>query len=294
MLPASLVVAATFAVGVLTALSACTTETTVIPSSSSEGGVAGDGGSTDTTTDGGSMVVTLPDGATVVVDSGKAGGPGDPAFGGSSGGAGGSVPVAGATMTAGAITYRLIVPASYAPTTPSAFLLVYSGTEGGSVMTMNLQSVGPSTGTGGFIRAVLDGVTYNGDGNAGATVLDEIRAKYNIDNDRTYLLGESAGTTAALKLGFHIRQSYFAAYWANDINASDTPGATAATLGFAPNGQVGPGGDFTDANSVIAAMKTAGYIVPTPAPYAGAGAGTHGDQNQFIAAITWFPGKSRK
>ncbi len=229
-----------------------------------------------------------------MVDSGKGSGPGDPAFGASSGGSGGAVPVAGVTMTAGAITYRLIVPASYAPATPNPFLLVYSGTEGGSVMTMNLQSVGPSTGTGGFIRAVLDGVTYNADGNAGATVLDEIRAKYNIDNDRTYLLGESAGTTAALKLGFHIRQSYFAAYWANDINASDTPGATATTLGFAPNGQVGPGGDFTDANSVIAAMKTAGYIVPTPAPYAGAGAGTHGDQNQFIAAITWFPGKSRK
>ena len=217
---------------------------------------------------------------------------GVPPFGGSSGGSGGAVTLAGAIETASGITYRLIVPSS--PTKPAPLLVVYSGTEGGSAMAQNLMSVGPSTATDGFIRAVLDGVTYSGNANAGATVLDDVRAKYDVDNDRTYLLGESAGTTAALKLGFHVRQSYFAAYWANDVNATDTPGANATQLGFAPWGQVGPGGDLIDANTLVSAMRAAGYRLPTPAPYNGAGAGTHGDPSQFVAAVTFFPGKTRK
>ncbi len=215
-----------------------------------------------------------------------------PPLGGSSGGSGGAAPVAGTTMQAGGITYRLIVPSN--PAKPAPFLLVYSGTEGGQLMTQNLQGAGPSTGTDKLIRAVLDGVVYNGNGAAGATVLDEVRAKYDIDNDRTYLLGESAGTSAALKLGFHLRQSYFGAYWANDVNNNDKPGETAAQLGFAPWGQVGPGGDFGDANIIVNAMKAAGYRMPNPAPYNGPGAGTHGDPNQFLAALQFFPGKTRQ
>lgn len=214
-----------------------------------------------------------------------------PPFGDSSHGSGGAAGLNGATETAGSVTYRLIVPA--APAKPAPFLLVFSGTEGGAAMTSNLVSVGPSTGTDGFVRAVLDGVVYNGDGSAGATVLDDVRAKYDIDDDRTYLLSESAGTTAGLSLGFHLRQSYFAAYWVNDVNADDSPAKTAAALGFAPWGQVGPGGDFGDANAIVAAMQTAGYRLPNPAPYAGPGAGTHGDPSQFIAAVSFFPGKTR-
>ena len=214
-------------------------------------------------------------------------------FGGSSHGSSGSAPVNGSVQSAGTISYRLIVPATYAGS-PTPLLLVYSGTEGGQQMTSNLSGLGPSTGTDGFIRAVLDGVTYNGNGAAGATVLDDVRAKYDIDNDRTYLLGESAGTTAALALGFHLRQPYFAAYWANDVNATDTPSANASSLGFAPWGQAGPGGDVTDATSIVNAMKAAAYRVPTPAPYNGPGSTQHGNPQQFVAAISWFPGKTRK
>ncbi len=224
-------------------------------------------------------------------DSGETG-PGDPPFGGSSGGSGGASPVAGSVVSAGSVTYNLIVPSSYSPTTPNPLLVVYSGTEGAAQMTANLMMLG-SLGIGSFICAVLDGVTYYGNGAAGATVLDDVRSRYDIDNDRTYLLGESAGTSAALQLGFHLRQSYFAAYWANDVNATDSPGQTAAQLGFQPWGQAGPGGDFPDADSIVAAMMTAGYQVPSPAPYNGAGSGTHGDPNQFVAAIEFFPGKSR-
>jgi hypothetical protein len=217
---------------------------------------------------------------------------GVPPFGASSKGTGGANNLSGTTETAGSITYRIIVPAS--PSKPCPLLVVFSGTEGGATMTSNLVGVGPSTGTDGFIRAVLDGVVYNGHGAAGATVLDDVRAKYDVDNDRTYLLSESAGTTAGLQLGFHLRESYFAAYWVNDINASDSPAQTSSQIGFAPWGQVGPGGDFTDANAVVAAMQSAAYRLPNPAPYAGSGAGTHGDPNQFIAAVSFFPGKTRQ
>jgi hypothetical protein len=254
---------------------------------------AGGDASTDVTTtvDAPGDVATTKD-ATKDAPADVQTGPGVPAFGGSSSGTGGATNLGGATTTAGSITYRIIVPAS--PAKPSPLLVVYSGTEGGATMTNNLLGVGQSTGTDGFIRAVLDGVVYNGDGAAGATVLDDVRSKYDIDNDRTYLLSESGGTTAGEKLGFHLRESYFAAYWVNDVNASDGPAQTSAQVGFLPWGQVGPGGDFTDANAIVAAMQAAGYRLPSPAPYAGSGAGTHGDPNQFIAAVSFFPGKTRK
>jgi poly(3-hydroxybutyrate) depolymerase len=261
---------------------------------------ADDGGASDGSSSGDSPSADGQSGgdASPSADGGDAGSPGNdagsvtPPLGGSSGGSGGAAPVNGMTMQASGITYRLVVPSS--PAKPVPLLVVYSGTEGGQTMTQNLIGAGPSTGTDKFIRAVLDGVTYNGNGAAGATVLDDVRAKYDVDNDRTYLLGESAGTSAALKLGFHLRQSYFGAYWANDVNANDTPGQTAAQLGFAPWGQVGPGGDFGDANAIVNAMKAAGYRTPNPAPYNGPGAGTHGDPNQFLAALQFFPQKTRQ
>lgn len=250
------------------------------PDGGSSGGIDG-GPSND---DGG-----IADAATDGAPSSKL----DPPAAESSKGAGGPAPANGALLTEAGITFRLIVPSSYAGS-PTPLLVVYSGTEGGATMTSNLVSLGPSTQTASMIRAVLDGVTYNGNGQAGATVLDVLRSKYNVDNDRTYLIGESAGTTAALKLGFHLRQSYFAAYWANDVNATDQPGKSASAIGFAPHGQVGPGGAFGPATEIIKNMKTAGYRVPTPAPYSGPGYTVHGDPQQFIAALTFLVGKTRQ
>ena len=269
------------------------------------GGSGGDGGSgaspaTTTTTGAGGATSTGTGGATSSGGGAGAGGAGtggaaagDPPFGGSSNGTGGPVPANPAVQQAGNVTYRLLVDGSYGGA-PTPLLVVYSGTEGGANMTSNLQQVASFTNTDGFIRAILDGVDYYGDGAAGAAVLDDVRAKYNVDNDRTYLLGESAGTSAALQLGFHLRQSYFAAYWANDVNATDTPGQNAAALGFAPWGQVGPGGQFALAQQIVSGMAAAGYQLPNPAPYAGTGADTHGDPQQFIAAVSWFPGKARQ
>jgi hypothetical protein len=220
-----------------------------------------------------------------------------PATGASSGGTGGAATSGVATRTtASGVAYRLIVPSTYTAGHPTPLLVVYSGTEGGATMAANLVGVEQvAPGLSGMIRAVLDGVQYNGNGAAGADVLDEVRAQYDVDNDRTYLLGESAGTTAAFALGFHLRQSYFAAYWANDVSAAsaDGPALTAAQLGFTPSGQVGPGGASALAAAIAGKLVAAGYHTDPTTPYAGSGSGTHGAPDQFIAAVSWFSGKTR-
>lgn len=214
-----------------------------------------------------------------------------PPLGGSSGGSGGPTAPSGQQTTVNGVTFILIVPSSIRH--PARCMIVYSGTETDDGMASNLKNVAPMTNLQDVIFAVLDGPTYRGNGAAGATVLDWLRSQYDIDNDRTFLLSESAGTTAGLQLGFHLRQSYFAAYWVNDVNASDTPQQTASQLGFAPWGNAGPGGDFADANSIVSAMRSAGYRLPNDAPYNGSGSGTHGSSDQFFAAMGFFDGKSR-
>jgi hypothetical protein len=194
-------------------------------------------------------------------------------------------------MTDTGVQYRVIAPASGGPL-PA--MIVYSGTEGGATMTSNLIGAGVSIVGSNVVFGVLDGVQYNGVGQAGADVLDALREDYDIDNDMTWLLSESAGTTAGLELGLQLRQSYFAAYWANDVNAQASPLLTADELGFEPFGNAGPGGDYVDADAIVQGMMNAGYRTPAPAPYDGPGAGTHGDPQQFFAALEWFPGKTRQ
>ncbi len=196
-------------------------------------------------------------------------------------------------MTAGRVTFILIVPSGYSPSVPHPFMVVFSGTEGSGTMAQNLVGAAGYAGLGEVIFAVLDGPTYSGDGEAGAIAMDWVREHYNIDNDRTYLLSESAGTTAGLQLGLSLRQSYFAAYWANDVVASARPARTAAQLGFRPWGNAGPGGNFADANAIVDGMRQAGYRLPQDAPYSGPGAGQHGSPDQFLAALAFFVGKSR-
>ena len=245
---------------------------------------------TTTATDSASGADSTGDETTGSVDD--SGGVGlDPPAGGSSGGAGGAAANGEQRTTDTGVTYFVIAPADAGPL-PA--MIVYSGTEGGGTMTQNLLGAAGATGNTGTVFAVLDGVTYNGNGQAGADVLDDVRADYDIDNDRTYLLSESAGTSAGLQLGLQLRQSYFAAYWANDVNTSETPLLTSAELGFEPFGNAGPGGDFADADAIVAGMVAAGYRTPPPAPYDGPGAGSHGDPQQFIAALSWFPGKTRQ
>lgn len=258
-------------------------------------GVSGSSGGESTGTTGASATSTSATGSTSATTAGEStsttGGDGVvPPLGGSSGGQGGG-PAAGDVMQAGGVEYRLITPDGAGP---HPLMIVYSGVEGGQTMTSNLLMVAGFTGTDSFLFAVLDGKQYNGDGTAGATVLDDVRAKYDVDNDRTYLLSESAGTTAGLQLGLSLRQSYFAAYWANDVNASASPALDAGALGFQPWGNAGPGGQFAQANAIVDGMTAAGYRVEEPAPYDGPGADQHGNTTQFLAALQWFPGRSRQ
>ena len=53
-------------------------------------------------------------------------------------------------------------------------------------------------------------------------------------------------------------------------------------------------GDFPDANAIVDGMAAAGYRIEEPAPYDGPGADQHGSPDQFIAALQWFPGRSRQ
>jgi len=221
-----------------------------------------------------------------------------PPLDGSSGGSGGGSYPDGTTVTADGVTYRLIVPPAIGD--PAAFMVVYSGTEGGAMMMQNmLQFVDADyAGMGSVIVGILDGSDYFEDGATGAAdgavMIDDVRSKYDVDNDRTFLLSESAGTTSGLVLGFEVRQPYFGAFWANDVNAVRTPGQTADELGFAPWGNAGPGGDYADADAIVAGMEAAGYRLPADAPYSGAGSDTHGSTDQFIAAVSFFEGKNRQ
>ncbi len=90
-------------------------------------------------------------------------------------------------------------------------------------------------------------------------MLDAVRANYDVDNDRTWLLSESAGTREGLVLGLDSRQAWFAAYWSNDVNTAATPSRTGSKLGFAPWGNAGPGGDLPNATVIVDGMRAAGY-----------------------------------
>lgn len=214
----------------------------------------------------------------------------EPPAGESSKGSGGPSGAGIALETPQGEQYRIITPQGSGP---YELLLVISGVEGAQTMTNNLVGLAGQTQTAHMLRAVVDGEVYFGDEMVGEHVLDDVRSRYDVDNDHTYLLSESAGTISGLSVGLVRRQSYFAAYWANDINAGTDPVKTAEEIGFAPYGGVGPGGELAGAEDLIAGMQAAGYRTPPPAPYDGPGAGVHGDPNQFIYALSWFDGKSR-
>ncbi len=214
-----------------------------------------------------------------------------PALGGTSSGSGGADYPRSTSLTARGSTYLLLAPNGSASGRGVPLLIVISGTEGATTMMSNMGQVAPYYDLGDALIAVLDGTTS--DAADAAAALDAVRSAYDVDNDRTWLLSESAGTTAGLQLGFHTRTSYFAAYWANDVNARDTPAQTAAELGFAPWGNAGPGGDFPDAEAIVNGMAAAGWNLPADAPYSGSGSGTHGSSDQFLAAVAFFSDKSR-
>jgi len=216
----------------------------------------------------------------------------EPPLGATSGGGGGAEQPSGGPATVGGVAIELLAPSGSASASGVCLLVVISGTEGAGVMMSNMRQVAPYYGLEGCLVAVLDGRTATA--SDGAAALDGLRALYDVDNDRTWLLSESAGTGAGLELGLHLRQSYFAAYWVNDVNAAADPTLDAAALGFAPWGNAGPGGAFTHAEAIVAGMSGGDYRLPDDAPYSGSGADTHGSVDQFLAAVDFFADKRRE
>ncbi|MFZ5478537.1 MAG: hypothetical protein ACOZNI_17335 [Myxococcota bacterium] len=215
----------------------------------------------------------------------------EPALGETSGGSGGGDHPTSTSLTAGSASYLLLAPSGTASARGVPFLVVISGTEGASAMMSNMRQVAPYYGLDDALIAVLDGTRASAAD--GAAVIDAVREAYDVDNDRTWLLSESAGTRAGLELAFHERPTYFAAYWANDVNDRDTPSRTADELGFVPSGNAGPGGDLPDANAIVDGMRDAGWDLPADAPYSGAGSTQHGSTEQFLAAVDFFADKRR-
>ncbi len=208
-----------------------------------------------------------------------------------SGGSGGSDYPSGTSLPVADTTVWVLAPPGTASTHGVPMLVVISGTEGGDYMLYNMEQVAPYFGLGDALILVLDGRWSDSADTADA--LDWARQSYDVDNDRTWLLSESAGTRAGLDLAFHDRPTYFAAYWANDVNASDTPELTAQELGFAPWGNAGPGGDYYDAQVIVDGMRESGWQLPDDAPYSGAGSDTHGSTQQFLEAVAFFSDKER-
>lgn len=214
-----------------------------------------------------------------------------PPLGGTSGGSGGTDGPESQDLSAGPVPYVLLAPSGSASGRSRSFLIIISGAQGATVLMSSVARVAPLHDLGDTIIAVLDGRTCTG--GEGVVVLQAVRAAYDIDNDRTWLLSEPAGTAAGLDLAFHEAPSYFAAYWANDVTEQDEPEMSAAELGFVPSGNTCPGGNLPDAEAIVAAMADAGWNLPADAPYSGVGADTHASVGGFLAALDFFPATSR-
>ncbi|MBK8480756.1 MAG: hypothetical protein IPL40_06235 [Proteobacteria bacterium] len=257
-----------------------------------EGGAGSDGG-------------TLDDRGTLGGDAsalGDGGGPDraliaiEPPRAGTSRGSGGGASPAGGFVSVGAVQYVLIVPSGYRSTQATPLVIVVAGSQGAtslaSALLLNTASVGPS----GAILAVVDSQLYLDAAGAAAQMLDDVRARYNIDNDRTYLLGDAEGVAAAFELGLQARQSWFAALWGNDLVAVplSRPARSAAQVGVAPWANISPGGLTAFAIEVLAALRQGGYRLPEDAPYSGRGATTRGSAAAQQAALQFFANKVRQ
>jgi len=215
----------------------------------------------------------------------------EPPLDGSSGGSGGSDYPSSTSLQIAGVSTWLLAPSGVSSRSDVPLLVVISGTEGAQTMMANMVQVAPHFDLGDALVVVLDGRTASAAD--GAAVMDGLRASYDVDNDRTWLLSESAGTRAGLQLAFDERPSWFAAYWANDVNTTDEPSMHADEIGFAPWGNAGPGGDWPDATAIVDGMRAAGWQLPADAPYSGAGSETHGSTDQFLEAVDFFAGKQR-
>jgi len=219
----------------------------------------------------------------------------DPARGGSSRGNGGTQAPSGRLEYVEQTPVLLLVPNVYTSAIAASLVIAISGSAGPPTLLADLSAVLQSEGPPDSIVVIVDGRSSTGVADVAGAVLDDVRQRYNVDNDRTYLFADSTGVSAGLELALRDRQSYFAAVWFNDITSSDVaqPLDDVGSLGFAPWANVGPGGALNTAVRMVNALSQAGYRLPTIAPYRGPGSDTPGSIDQLSAAFEFFADKSR-
>lgn len=118
-------------------------------------------------------------------------------------------------------TYYLYLPASYVPTRPWPAILVLHGQGGPGTSDSGAQQVrsdwSSAAATQGFVVISVVGTNASGGWSPSTDVpimsaqLDDALASYNIDQNRVYLWGFSAGAHLAHALGLN-NTDYFAAY----------------------------------------------------------------------------------
>ena len=117
----------------------------------------------------------------------------DPPLDQSSEGSGGADAALTASLQASGVDYLLLAPTGSAVGHRRPFLLVIAGAESARGMMNNLQQVAEYGGIDNALIAVVaasDGVTASD----AAVVLDAVRASFDVDNDRTWLLSDTVGS----------------------------------------------------------------------------------------------------
>ena len=213
-----------------------------------------------------------------------------PADGGAgTGGTGGPVGFNAMSVSDGVVNadYWINVPAPVDASTPTPVLYVYHGQGGNGQQYTQLWI--PESDAGDFIVAGLssqgEGWNFDTDLTATNLMIEEIDALYNIDTDRRYLMGYSAGAhwTHAVALS---NSQFFAAYGVV-AGAMEATGVTpAAAVRKIPAAIVHRQDDavvpfsFGEANA--AALEAAGHIVYTNFPAVGGHMYYPNEDNPFI------------
>jgi hypothetical protein len=193
-----------------------------------------------------------------------------------SGGAGG-ISTGGAydlRTAANGVPYRLHTPVDYTPAVARPLLVGLSGTEGRETYTQVFSLVYP-TRAAPYVVVVIGGPDVGQSADSGTkvqTVMNEVKALFNIDLRRQYLNTVSYGTVAGLYLGFGVAQDELCALWFTAPIASAEPALSATELGFSPAvgtayGEASPG-NAAAAADIRSRAQAKGYapVIDFPRP----------------------------
>lgn len=205
------------------------------------------------------------------------------------GGTGGPVGFNPMSVSDGTVTaeFWINVPAGYDEAAPTPVLYVYHGQGGNGQSFTQLWT--PESEAGGFIVAGLTsqgtGWNFNTDLTATNLMIDEIDGLYNVDTERRYLMGYSAGAhwTHAVALS---NSTIFAAYGvvagameATGVTPAEATRKIPAAIVHRQDDAVVP---FSYGQANAAALEAAGHIVYTNFPAVGGHLYYPNEDNPFI------------